>query len=148
MTQTTKNAPPLLTGGCQCGAVRYCIAAVPVKTYICHCRECQKQAASAFGISVLVRGCDITVTQGQLKTWQRPTDSGAVLDCHFCPQCGTRLFHGALDCSELTSVKGGSLDVVPDLAGVVHIWAARKVPGIAIPKGAKTYPGEPDDDFA
>ena len=42
----------LLTGGCQCGAVRYAISAAPLRLIACHCRECQKQSASAFGMSL------------------------------------------------------------------------------------------------
>ena len=33
---------PVLTGGCQCGAIRFALKAVPVKVSICHCRMCQK----------------------------------------------------------------------------------------------------------
>ncbi|PKR55871.1 aldehyde-activating protein [Thalassospira marina] len=138
-------SPEPMTGGCQCGAVRYQLKGVLLETYICHCRECQKQSASAFGISVLVHGADIIITQGQVKTWQRPTDSGRVLDCHFCPECGSRLFHGDLAGPELVSIKGGSLDVMPDLSGLDHIWVARKAPGIAIPAGVRTHFGEPDE---
>ena len=43
-----------LTGRCQCGAAAYSVSAVPEAVYVCHCRECQKQSASAFGISVSV----------------------------------------------------------------------------------------------
>ena len=39
-----------LKGGCQCGAVRYALRGLPRTIYVCHCRECQKQSASAFGI--------------------------------------------------------------------------------------------------
>ncbi len=39
-------------GGCQCGAIRYESEGQPIALYICHCRECQKQSASAFGISL------------------------------------------------------------------------------------------------
>src|SRR5271167_4851648 len=43
---------PMREGGCQCGAVRFQIAANRLVAYACHCLECQKQSASAFGISV------------------------------------------------------------------------------------------------
>jgi hypothetical protein len=36
-----------LTGGCQCGVLRYVVTAEPLALYVCHCRECQKQSASA-----------------------------------------------------------------------------------------------------
>ena len=61
-----------LTGGCQCGAVRYTIAAEPLSTYVCHCRECRRQSASAFGISVIVPEAAFALTQGEVRAWRRP----------------------------------------------------------------------------
>ncbi len=57
-----------LTGGSQCGAVRYDVSEEPLKIYICHCRECQRQSASAFGISVIVPADAFTLRQGGVKT--------------------------------------------------------------------------------
>ena len=36
------------TGGCLCGQVRYETKAEPMMTGVCHCKNCQKQAGSAF----------------------------------------------------------------------------------------------------
>ena len=46
--------------------------------------------------------------------------------------------------SKRISVKGGSLDVPPDLTHAVHIWTARKLPGVLIPDGARCFTGEPE----
>jgi len=43
-----------LTGGCQCGTVRYQITAAPLAVYVCHCTECQRQSGSAFALSLAV----------------------------------------------------------------------------------------------
>ena len=134
-----------LTGGCQCGAVRYAAAGPILDVFVCHCTECRKQSASAFGISVIVSRDGFRVTQGSPKLWSRPTDSGRILDCHFCSECGTRLFHGTRDRHDTLSLKGGSLDQPPDLLDAVHIWVDRKLPGVRIPDGAKLFPGEPED---
>ena len=56
------------TGGCQCGALRYESAGEPIALYVCHCRECQKQSASAFGISVIVPVDAFDLKQGRLDT--------------------------------------------------------------------------------
>jgi hypothetical protein len=133
----------MLTGGCQCGAVRYEVTAAPLATYVCHCRECRKQSASAFGISVIVPAAAFAVRQGIVRTWRRPTDSGRTLVCHFCPGCGSRLWH-ANPSPTTVSVKGGSLDAPVDLAAAVHIWTSRKMPGVVIPEGAPQFPEEPD----
>jgi hypothetical protein len=130
------------TGRCQCGGVAYEIAGSPIKFYVCHCTECRRQSASAFGISAIVRAADFCVTRGSPTSWSRPTDSGKRLDCHFCPDCGSRLFHTSTG-SATVSVKGDSLDVPPDLAGAIHIWTARKLAGVTIPAGATQFPGEP-----
>jgi hypothetical protein len=131
-----------LTGGCQCGRVRYEIAAEPVEIYVCHCRECRKQSASAFGISVMVPVAAFRLTKGEAREWTRPADSGNIVVCHFCATCGSRIWHDAPGDATI-SVKGGSLDEPPDLTGVPHIWTARKLHGVVIPEGVAQHPGEP-----
>lgn len=132
-------------GGCQCGHVRYEISGRPKALYVCHCRECQKQSASAFGISLIVASADLHLLQGDLSHWSRPTDSGKVLDCFFCPRCGSRLWHGDKERDATVSVKGGSLDALLDLSEAVHIWTRRKLPGVTVPPGAVQFPGEPPE---
>lgn len=131
-----------MTGQCQCGGVAYEIAGAPLSVYVCHCRECQRQSSSAFGISVIVRAADLSVVRGSPKRWSRPAAVAGTLDCTFCPDCGSRLFHRSPG-EDVVSVKGGSLDVAPDLSGAAHIWTARKLAGVAIPPGVPTFPGEP-----
>ncbi len=134
-----------LSGGCQCGAVRYEVSARPLRVYVCHCRECQRQSASAFGISVIVPVEALRLTEGSPRIWSRPTDSGRTLDCAFCPACGTRLWHQGRGASETVSIKGGSLDEPIDLRGAAHIWTSRALRGVAIPEDAVRFPGEPDE---
>ena len=139
-----KHVADNLTGGCQCGAVRYALRGAPIKTYVCHCRECQMQSASAFGISVLVRPQDIEVVKGKPKIWARPTEGGAPMPCYFCGECGSRLFHGDLKGDAPVSVKGGSFDTPVNLQGAMHIWTKRKLPCVVIPDDAVSFAGDPD----
>jgi len=135
----------IATGGCQCGAVRYELAGPPIEIYVCHCRECQKQSASAFGISAFVRRADFRLTQGAVKSWTRPTDTGRRLRCVFCPDCGSRLWHEReSEVLPFISVKGGSFDEPLDLGNAMHIWTSRKLEGVVVPKGARQFPLEPD----
>lgn len=133
-----------LTGGCQCGAVRYELSIEPLAVYICHCRECQKQSASAFGISVRVAKSAFRLQQGDVKSWTRRADSGRTVDCLFCVACGSRVWH-AVAGKEVISVKGGSLDQPLVLTSAVHIWTSRKLPGVVIPDGAVRFAKGPDE---
>lgn len=136
-----------MTGRCQCGGVAYEIAGAPLEIYVCHCEECRRQSSSAFGISVVVPAAELSVLRGTLKSWWRPTASGRSLECRFCPDCGSRLFHGSPG-EGLVYVKGGSFDEPPDLTAAVHIWTARKLAGVVIPPDAVQFPGEPPEAFA
>ena len=129
------------TGGCQCGAVRYELSGTPLKLYVCHCRDCQKQTASAFGISVIVRPADFRHLRGEVKSWTRMGDSGRRLRVMFCPVCGARVWHDRVGIDWPTlSIEGGSLDEPPDLSRAVHVWTLRKLPGVVIPEGAAHFP--------
>ncbi len=131
-------------GGCQCGSIRYEFSRSALELYVCHCKECRKQAASAFGISVIVPRAAFRLTRGTPKFWSRATDSGHTLECAFCPDCGSRLWHQRRGTAETISVKGGSLDEPVDLRRAVHIWTSRMLPGIIVPEGASQFPGEPE----
>lgn len=132
-------------GGCQCGAVRYQVTGPTRRLVVCHCSECRKQSASAFGVSVFVARDALRVTRGAPKFWSRPTDSGRILEGAFCPDCGSRLWHQRADGTGEISIKGGSLDEPVDLTAATHIWTARRLPGVPIPEGARCYPFGPDD---
>ena len=133
-------------GGCQCGSVRYELKAKPLKIYICHCNECRKQSASAFGISVIVSSATFVLTRGAPKCWSRSTDSGRTLSCYFCADCGSRIWHGDIDRDKTISVKGGSLDEPIAVSAAVHIWINRMLKGIYIPEHVERYSYEPDPD--
>ena len=134
-----------LTGGCQCGACRYELWDAPETIYCCHCSECRRQSASAFGISVIVRTGTMRLIQGAPRSWTRPTAAGDVLDCRFCPDCGTRLWHQGANQPDFRSVKGGTLDDPPDLSQVVHIHTDTMLKGVVLPHGVTTFAEEPPD---
>ena len=133
-----------MLGGCQCGELRYASVGSPLTLYICHCRDCQKQSASAFGISLEVPRAGFRLTQGKPKFWSRATDSGRRIKCAFCPNCGSRLWHELESPSETMTIKAGSLDTSVDVSTAIHVWVSRKLPGMIIPAGAKQFSEEPE----
>lgn len=132
------------TGGCQCGAVRYEFASGPLALFVCHCTECRKQSASAFGMSLPTSRAGFQVTKGEPKFWARRGDSGLRIRCAFCPHCGSRLWDEPEDAPDIVVLKGGSLDDPVDMAKAIHVWTSSKLPGVIIPAGAKQFPQEPD----
>jgi hypothetical protein len=131
-------------GGCQCGQVRYEAPGAPLALYVCHCTECRKQSSSAFGISCTVRRSEVVLLQGTPSHWSRQTASGHTLDCAFCANCGSRLWHQSSGRPDSMNIKGGSLDAPVDVSTAVHIWTASRLPGVVIPPGVAAFPGEPE----
>lgn len=142
----TIHVPPFpLSGGCQCGRIRYRLKAMPVVFYLCHCTHCQKQSSSAYGESIRVRAADIEM-EGQPKGFHVQAESGAQKVCEFCPDCGTRLFHGRRPDAETFNIKGGTLDDTRWLRPAGHIWTRSKQAFVTIgpdelsfDKGPETY---------
>lgn len=81
------SRPPVHTGGCQCGAVRYALYAEPANASICHCRMCQKAFGSFFAPLAGVSGSDFAVTRGTLAIFK----SSEAVERGFCKDCGTPL---------------------------------------------------------
>lgn len=75
-----------MTGGCQCGSVRYAAAIDGDEAYLCHCRMCQRATG---GVSIAFRNVPKAAV-----TWEREPDryrSSPFARRGFCSACGTPL---------------------------------------------------------
>lgn len=95
---------PTMTGGCQCGAVRYELFQPPEST-VCHCRMCQKAVGGLFAALSKVKISNFAWTRGYPATFQ----SSSAAERHFCAACGTPLTFHYLD-GDAIEVTTGSLD--------------------------------------
>jgi hypothetical protein len=94
-----------LSGGCQCGAVRYAITGPLINPSICHCRMCQKAFGAFYGPLVGVKLARFEITRGALSIFK----SSDVVERGFCSKCGTPLTFRNLESDEM-NVSIGSLD--------------------------------------
>ena len=86
----TDESKPVLTGGCQCGAIRYALKVVPSKVSICHCRMCQKASGAPFASFAEIDRENFVWTRGKPATFR----SSSIAERDFCAACGTPLsFH-------------------------------------------------------
>ena len=138
-------------GGCQCGAIRYRLLRAPVALYACHCRDCQKQSSSAFGLSMWVERDAVEFTGAEPAIYRTRGGSGLTKLCAFCAVCGTRLYHvsGGMRTEEATtlSMKAGTLDDTSVIAPTSHLWTKRAQPWLApVLERDFCFPGEPDSE--
>jgi hypothetical protein len=94
-----------LSGGCQCGAIRFRIAGSIGTPSICHCRMCQKAHGAPIVGWITVPDDKLEWTRGALATFR----SSAEAVRSFCGRCGTPLaFHK--DGATATDIATAALD--------------------------------------
>ena len=118
-----------ITGGCQCGAVRYELRAEPKSTF-CHCRMCQRASGGVFAALCMVNRRDLNWTAGQPTYYA----SSNVARRGFCPKCGTPLTFEYL-AKDRVEVTTGSLDDPTAVGLVEHFGVEGKMPWLKLCDG-------------
>ncbi len=133
-----------ITGGCQCGQVKYQLDAPPLMTAVCHCMDCQRHSGGSYSISMVFSAESFQLLEGELGCWQKQCDSGAVADCYFCPVCSNRIYHTTNSTPGLLRLKGGTLDDTSWVSPAMHVWVKSKQPWVIIPKGVAVFDTQPE----
>ena len=116
---------PVMTGGCQCGAVRYALLAEPTDPSICHCRMCQKAFGNYIAPFAGVPLADLSWTRGTLAVFR----SSDAVERGFCRDCGTPLSYRVL-ANDRISVSIGSLDEPARVTPVIQYGIEGRLPAI------------------
>ncbi len=82
----------VFSGGCSCGAVRYTIAADPVRAFQCQCRDCQMDSGGGHS-SVFVFPRAAIGISGEIREIARTSDRGTIKRKGFCPACGVSIYN-------------------------------------------------------
>jgi hypothetical protein len=100
-----------LTGGCNCGAVRYEVTAPPTGAGYCHCRRCQRRSGTAASVNASLEAGSFHLLRGheQLRAW-KPGDGW---EKWFCGECGSSLFSRSPEDPEIVGVRMGTFDADP-----------------------------------
>ena len=130
--------PRVMSGGCQCGAVRYALHAEPGHGSICHCRMCQKASGNFFAAFSTVATSDVTWTRGEPAIFK----SSDLVERGFCRDCGTPLFFRYVD-SDRIAMTIGSFDNPAPLAMEEQYGIESRLPAF---DSLHTLPGSTSDE--
>ena len=144
-----------LTGGCQCGALRYEVAESPLATYSCHCTVCQRLTSSAFSLAIVVPERGFRLTKGTPRLVERTADSGRTVTRLLCRKCGCWIAGtpqrpvpgdtavGADTLDMVRRVRAGTLDDTSWLRPTAHFWTRNKQPWVTLPEGDRIFETQP-----
>jgi hypothetical protein len=117
------NGPPLpLTGGCNCGAVRYEVTAPLLGASYCHCRRCQRRSGAAASPNARAAPGSFRVLAGEdrLRAW-KPHDGW---EKWFCEDCGSQLFSRDPSDPDQFGIRMGTFDSDPGVRPGHHQFVA------------------------
>ena len=97
-----------LSGGCQCGAVRYHVSAPALETHHCHCSMCRKVHGALFGTFSVILQDKFTIEKGADKL--NPYPSSERLRRNFCTVCGCHVFDRLVGNTSVIELATGTLD--------------------------------------
>ena len=113
-----------VTGGCECGAVRYEAEVNLGAAYYCHCKTCKKASGAPAEVGVFVKPETLKFPKEEPKYYQ----SGPFALRGFCAHCGSRIIWMSPDKPEWNNVCVGSLDHPEDATPVEHICVESQLP--------------------
>ena len=141
MAENDENA----SGGCLCGAVRFCVSAEPYYVAVCACTFCQRITGSDYNVESMFRVAQFKLTEGQTQTYTHLSQgSGHPVHVHFCARCGTSLFLRPDRFPDCVGVFSGVFDdpnwFQRDTETVGYFFTSEAPRGMVIPADFDTYP--------
>lgn len=105
-----------MTGGCQCGAMRYRAEGEPLIQGFCHCRNCQR-ISGAGHVGFICFTESAVAVEGAIRSYSMTGGSGRTATRYFCPTCHSGVFGQAEVMAGQINLYAGSLDdTAPQIA--------------------------------
>ncbi|GAA0624044.1 GFA family protein [Thalassospira tepidiphila] len=102
-----------VSGGCQCGKIRFETGDEPLRVGLCHCMDCRKHHGALFHASAIFPETAVEIT-GKTQSYQGR---------HFCPDCGSSVFSCSDDEIELHL---GAMDAPDQFIPTYELWTIRR----------------------
>jgi hypothetical protein len=131
-----------MSGRCLCGKLTYRADAEPALVCVCHCKDCQRQAGTAFATLVIIPNETFKMV-GESKTFTQPGGSGQPVERRFCPECGSTV---ALDVSALPNmvlITSGTLDDTSFVKPTRNIFCDSAQSWVPLTQDTQNYPAAP-----
>lgn len=131
-----------ISGGCQCGAVRYETTADPAFAAHCQCTDCKKSGGGGHASAVAFQDAEVAFT-GTSKGYSSTTDSGGTATRNFCPECGGRLTFRSTNMPGMVLLMAGSMDDMSLITPAMAIYGKHHVGWDYIDPALPVFDGMP-----
>ncbi|KAI5920761.1 Mss4-like protein [Camillea tinctor] len=132
------KAPGVYRGSCHCGQVEWLVKLDTAEHILCHCGTCQKLGGGPYSMNQIVHQDDLRIIQGQLKTYTYTGASGNPVNCYYCDNCTSHVYHHQAVMHDKIIVRTMLLDGGGDMEPSAEIFAEGKLPWIQDIAGLST----------
>ncbi|MDQ3414120.1 MAG: GFA family protein [Verrucomicrobiota bacterium] len=119
-----------ITGGCYCGAIRFCAEGPPLHQANCHCANCRRTVGAQAVAWITVASSGFLWEQGTPQRYR--TDTGAWRT--FCGGCGTSLSYEHDSRPNEIDLTTGSLDRAEDFPPNRDVFPEEKLSWVNLVK--------------
>jgi len=124
----------MVSGGCDCGRVRFAVPRVRETVTVCHCSQCRRTSGHLWASTHAPFDTLRFVTDEGLAWYE----SSEVARRGFCRFCGASLFY-RMNGEDGIGIAAGCLDDTRGLRIGKHIFAADKASYYEIPDGVPVF---------
>ncbi|HEX7011152.1 MAG TPA: GFA family protein [Steroidobacteraceae bacterium] len=133
---------PTRTASCSCGQLQLEVEGEPLGVGICHCLACQRRTGSVFA-ALASFAAPFKVT-GTASEYVRVGDQGARFKFHFCPVCGSTVFHTEEGDERSVSVAVGAFADPGFPPPEVSVYDCRRHAWVNLPLGVVAFEKDPE----
>jgi hypothetical protein len=129
------EVPPVTTGRCVCGELRYSLDDLPLFTHACHCLDCQRRTGTAFAMTTIVMRRDLRITHGVTSAKQTSPRSTT----YGCATCNTTIYVASTAFPSTIVLRPGTLDDSTVATPRAHVWVRRKQAWLMLPEDVPQF---------
>ncbi|PMD45229.1 hypothetical protein L207DRAFT_508140 [Hyaloscypha variabilis F] len=78
---------------CHCGQIEWEVKLEDRAHVLCHCDTCKQLGGGAYSLNQILPKENLKLTKGKLNTYTYHGDSGKPVNCYYCPNCTTHVYH-------------------------------------------------------
>lgn len=120
-------------GGCSCKLVRYQMERSPLIVHACHCKDCQLECGTAFGLNAMIETSNLTIlSDTKPASISIPAASGNDQRMQRCPKCQIVVYSHYGKSDVAAYVRVGTLDDPSVAPPDVHIYTRSKLPWLKL----------------
>lgn len=80
-------------GKCHCSQTEWEVQLEDRKHILCHCDTCKQLGGGTYSLNQIVPKENLKLTKGKLNTYTYYGESGKPVNCYYCPNCTTHVYH-------------------------------------------------------